>query len=184
MKTKKKNRFLSFCFSWIPGAGEMYMGFFKTGLSLMSLFALIIAVAVLINQGVLALLAVVEWAYSFFHANHLASLADEEFAGVEDEYLFGLGENTEIRRLTGKYQKVAAGILIFVGVCFLWDTVANLLYYILPANFQFIARIMWNIGDYVPSLMIAFVIIAFGVRLLRGKSVEMGQQAPKGNGEE
>ena len=41
MKTKKKNRFLTFCFSMLPGAAEMYMGFMKTGVSLMSLFMLV-----------------------------------------------------------------------------------------------------------------------------------------------
>ena len=30
MKTKKKNRFLTFCFSMMPGAAEMYMGFMRT----------------------------------------------------------------------------------------------------------------------------------------------------------
>ena len=51
MKTKKKNRFLTFCFSMLPGAAEMYMGFMKTGVSLMSLFMLVIMVAIWMNQG-------------------------------------------------------------------------------------------------------------------------------------
>ena len=34
--TKKKNGFLAFCFSLIPGAGEMYMGFMKQGASIMA----------------------------------------------------------------------------------------------------------------------------------------------------
>ena len=37
---KKKNRFLLFCFSFLPGAGEMYLGFMKTGISLLSIFAI------------------------------------------------------------------------------------------------------------------------------------------------
>ena len=38
MKTKKKNRFLTFCFSLMPGAAEMYMGFMRTGTELMLFF--------------------------------------------------------------------------------------------------------------------------------------------------
>ena len=90
MKTKKKSKFMTFCFSFIPGGGQMYMGFMKTGLSLMLLFALTIIVASWTNQGALATICVVEWFYSFFYTNHLASLDDEEFSQVEDTYLFGL----------------------------------------------------------------------------------------------
>ena len=91
MKTKKKSKFLTFCFSVIPGAAQMYMGFMKMGVSLMALFALIILFAVWLNQGALATFCVIAWFYSFFQANHLASLSDEEFHMVEDGYLFGIG---------------------------------------------------------------------------------------------
>ena len=43
--TKKRNGFLRFCCSLLPGAGEMYMGFMKMGLSLMSMFFGIIVAA-------------------------------------------------------------------------------------------------------------------------------------------
>ena len=35
---KKKNAILTFIFSLVPGAGEMFMGFMKQGVSLMSMF--------------------------------------------------------------------------------------------------------------------------------------------------
>ena len=47
--TKKKSGFWTFLFSWIPGAGEMYMGFMRMGISLMILFWGIIALAVFFN---------------------------------------------------------------------------------------------------------------------------------------
>ena len=90
MKTKKKSRFLSFCFSFLPGAAEMYMGFMKTGMSLMLVFFLLIAFSGWIQQTIIVLFDVVVWFYGFFHANHLAGLSDEEFAQVEDEYIFGM----------------------------------------------------------------------------------------------
>ena len=104
MKTKKKNRFFTFCMSCIPGAGEMYMGFMKTGVSLMILFALTIIFAVSLHQGTIAVFCVVEWFYSFFHANHLASLDDEEFAQVEDKYLLKLDEVSGLRAYSHRYQ--------------------------------------------------------------------------------
>ena len=36
---RQKNKILMFLFSLIPGAGQMYMGFMKQGLSLMTIFA-------------------------------------------------------------------------------------------------------------------------------------------------
>ena len=42
----KKNKILMFLFSLIPGAGQMYMGFMKQGLSLMTIFATLCAVGI------------------------------------------------------------------------------------------------------------------------------------------
>ena len=103
MKTKKKSKFLTFCMSCMPGAGQMYMGFMKMGLSLMLLFSLTIIVATWMNIGAIAVFCVVEWFYSFFHANHLASLGDEEFENVKDEYLFGIDALPGIKSFVEKY---------------------------------------------------------------------------------
>ncbi|MDD3140341.1 MAG: hypothetical protein PHX08_15405, partial [Lachnospiraceae bacterium] len=88
--TKKKNGFLTFVFSCLPGAGEMYMGFFKQGVSIMSLFFLLIFVSSWMNMGALMYISPVIWFYSFFHANNLHSLPDEEFYAIEDTFLFPL----------------------------------------------------------------------------------------------
>ncbi len=175
MKTKKKNRFLTFCFSLIPGAAEMYMGFMKTGVSLMVLFFLVIAVGGWIQQVVLAMFCVVIWFYSFFHANHLAGLSDEEFGQVEDEYLFGMESLPGVKSLVEKHQTVVAGILIFIGICFLWNSMTHLLYGILPKSYRFIAGAMSMIGNYVPSVLISVAIIVIGIKMISGKKVETGK---------
>ena len=48
---KQKKGFLLFISSLIPGAGEMYMGFFKQGISIMTLFWAIIAIAGGLNSA-------------------------------------------------------------------------------------------------------------------------------------
>lgn len=179
MKTKKKSRFLSFCFSFLPGAAEMYMGFMKTGISLMLAFFLLIAVGGWMQQTIITLFDVVVWAYGFFHANHLAGLSDEEFAQVEDEYIFGMDSVLGTKEYVEKYQKWIAYGLIFIGACFLWNTMANLLHSILPEQYTFISRMMWRIGSYVPSIVIGAGIIFLGVRLLNGKKVEVVPQEEK-----
>ena len=86
--TRKKNKFLTFCCSLLPGAGEMYLGFMKQGVSLMGIFFLIWAVSGILNLPALLFVQPVIWFYSFFHVHNLNSMPDEEFYAVEDDYLF------------------------------------------------------------------------------------------------
>lgn len=172
MRTKKKNRFLTFCFSLMPGAAEMYMGFMKTGVSLMLLFFLIIVISGWIQQGVVIMFALVIWFYSFFHANHLASLCDEDFAQVEDEYLFGMESLPGTKVIVEKHHTLVAGILIFIGVCFLWNSLTDLMYFLVPEPYQFIAWTMGRIGNYVPGILIGIAIIVIGIKMITGKKVE------------
>ena len=81
---KQKHGFWVFIFSLIPGAGEMYMGFKKQGLSIMLLFWGSIALASITGLGWLAMFLPVIWFYSFFNVHNLKSLSEEEFYSVED----------------------------------------------------------------------------------------------------
>ena len=71
---KQKKGFLLFISSLIPGAGEMYMGFFKQGISIMTLFWAIIAIAGGLNISSLVIFLPVLWFYSFFHVHNLNCL--------------------------------------------------------------------------------------------------------------
>lgn len=173
MKTKKKNRFLTFCFSCLPGAAEMYMGFMKMGVSMMLLFFAMIMLAVGLNQGVVVMIGVVVWFYSFFHANHLAGLSDEEFEKVEDNYILGMDGIPGVRSMVDKHHKWVAGILIFIGVCFLWNSVEDMLRAVLPQMYQFIPRMMWRIGNYIPSLVVGVLIIFAGIKMIKGKEASL-----------
>ena len=44
----KKNGFLTFVFACIPGAGQMYYGYMKRGLSMITIFCLGVVVAAII----------------------------------------------------------------------------------------------------------------------------------------
>ena len=117
MKTKKKSKFLTFCFSMMPGAAQMYMGFMKMGTSLMFLFFLIIILAMWLNQGAIAACCVIVWFYSFFQANHLAGLGDEDFDAVDDRFLFGMESLPGMERFVKEHNKWIAVLLIFAGGC-------------------------------------------------------------------
>ena len=120
---KKKNRFWLFVFSLWPGAGHMYIGFMKMGLSFMAGFLLSCAVVGITNIGVLAVFPIIIYVYAFFHANNLGGLEDEQFAAMEDEYLFGFA-NMDYSRLKLILQRQRLLFWAFV-CCGMWDSVCS-----------------------------------------------------------
>ena len=184
MTTKKKSRFLTFCFSLLPGAGEMYMGFMKAGVSLMLLFVFAIMIPVFLRLDELVVLAVVVWFYSFFHANHLASLNDEEFAKVEDQYLYGLDTLSGGKDFVAKYRKWVAVILILVGSLLLWNSVMDLLRDLLRNTLpSVIYNVLNKIGYFIPRVLAAVLIIVAGGKMIGGRKQQLAE-FPDGEADE
>lgn len=184
MTTKKKSRFLTFCFSLLPGAGEMYMGFMKAGVSLMLLFVFAIMIPVFLRLDELVVLAVVVWFYSFFHANHLASLNDEEFAKVEDQYLYGLDTLSGGKDFVAKYRKWVAVILILVGSLLLWNSVMDLLRDLLRNTLpSVIYNVLNKIGYFIPRVLAAVLIIVAGGKMIGGRKQQLAE-LPDGEADE
>ena len=172
MKTKKKSRFLTFCFSMLPGAGEMYMGFMRMGVSLMLLFFLSIYIPVSLRLSELSVIGFVVWAYGFFHANHLASLSDEEFDQVKDEFLFGMNTITDGKNFMLKYQRTVAVVLIAAGILLLWNTMGDIAYRLLP---EFVSDFMRTVGNYAPRILVSLVIIFIGIKMIEGRKEQLSQ---------
>ncbi len=175
---KKKNRFLLFCFSFLPGAGEMYFGFMKMGISLLSLFAICVMVTGYMQIGVLMFVPFVVWVYGFFHANNLGALSDEEFYRIQDDYLFGFdGRVFAATRdsVMRKYRKALAMILILLGITMLWQSFCRVLRHIVGSDFyyKYISRFTGIISSDIPRVIVALVIVWFGIKLIRGKKEEL-----------
>ena len=87
--TNKKNRFFTLVFSCCPGAGEMYLGLYRQGVSLMGLFFGTIALAAWLGfEELIFFICPIVWCYSFFHTHNLRRMTEEEFAAVEDKFIF------------------------------------------------------------------------------------------------
>lgn len=169
--THKKNGFWRFVFSLLPGAGEMYMGFMKMGVSLMSMFFVMIAIASYMDIGPMVFIALIAWFYSFFHVHNLAGLPDEEFYAVEDEYLFLPQESMEKgREMVGAYRKTIAIILIVIGVVMTWKSAFRMLDNYIPA---FIYRIIDDITYRIPQLAVGIAVIILGVHMISGKKKQL-----------
>lgn len=170
MSRRKKSGFLTFCFSLMPGAGEMYLGFMKMGVSLMGLFFAVIAVSIFLNVGSVMLIDVVLWFYSFFHVHNLAGLEDVEFLAVEDEFLFRLDEVFDMRAEKEKYRKAAAILMIAVGILLLWNGwKAALMPWIPNFLFDMISRF----ENTAPRILVGIAIIIGGIHMIKGKKEEM-----------
>ena len=111
--TNKKNRFFTLVFSCCPGAGEMYMGLYQHGVSLLGAFCAIAAVAFWLNWEELLLILPVIWCYSFFHTHNLRQMTEEEFREVKDDFFFaGYVDARPNWQLTEKYRPCAPVMMI------------------------------------------------------------------------
>ncbi len=171
--TRKKSGFLTFCFSLIPGAGEMYMGFMKLGISIMAVFWLLIFLAAFFGMGpLLFILPNMLW-YSFFNVHNIRGMSDEEFYALEDDYLFQLNDNVFWGRLKGKQGNLLAAVLIIIGVVIMWNRLGDYMRWLLPNS------VYWYIMDDIPQVVIAVLLIWCGIYLIRGKKKELDSEVPK-----
>jgi len=168
---KQKSRFWTFIFSLIPGAGEMYMGFFKQGISIMGLFWLVAALSGLLGLGAILAILPILWFYSFFHVHSLKTMPEDEFYTVEDDFLFGFDNGIPNKgEFIQKYRKMLSISLIVVGFFILWRVVCGILIDILPA---FYTEYIFALESMVPQTVIGIGIIYLGIYLIKGKKKEL-----------
>ena len=177
--TRKKNKLLTFIFSLCPGAGEMYMGFFKQGFGIMLLFFCLIGFSSWMNIGLLMMVTPALWCYSFFHTMNLYSLSDEEFYAVEDRYIFEDNAGT-IKDFFGgkKGRKLLAIILIVIGACAIWNIVTDVFEDIISA-LGFNMNIFYSITYGLPQAVVAVALIILGIYLIKGKKEELDKEDNK-----
>ena len=156
-----KNGFLTFCCAFIPGAGQMYQGYMKRGLSLILTACLIGMVSSLLNP--VMLLLVVVWMYSFFDTydliRHMAAGEPKE------DSLLVLGNYGEIKKLLPQHNKLIGWGLVGIGVWALYDTFISNWLYTLLCNLVGNGY-AYDIITGIPNVVIAALLIFAGVKLL------------------
>lgn len=174
--TKKKNRLFTFCCSLLPGAGEMYLGFFKHGVSTMALFFLLLTLSSSLFPPLIYMAPVV-WFYSFFHSNHLASLADDEFYMLEDDYLFHIHNLAQTKDLLlTRYRKPFSFCLIFLGAAVLWQNASEFIRVFfsdllsIPEPLQ---EMLFWFNRRLPQMLVAVGIILLGIWLIKEKRSDL-----------
>lgn len=155
----------------------MYMGFMQMGLSLMLGFMILTAIVGLTNLGALAIFPFALYAYSFFHANNLATLDDRSFHMIRDEFLFGFGNIGHRQwRLEGRNRTIAAAILIILGIMMLWQVVFNVLCDIFGWENVLLSKLYYFVRDELPRAVVGIAVIWGGLALIRGKRIRIEEE--------
>ena len=167
-----KNGFLTFCFSYIPGAGQMYQGYMKRGLSQMTAFVLLIALGAGLF-GPIAVFAAVVYMYSFFDSLNLRAQLKMGIC-PPDDYQFDLDEVKGFARLAMQRHNLVGWGLVGVGIwllCaqFIGPILSDLLYW-LGVEYQYIDYYL----NQIPTLVVAGVLIWLGLRMLRRSKNQPG----------
>ena len=164
-----KNGFLTLCFSFIPGAGQMYQGYMKRGLAQVILFVIPLMIGGVFFPVVMVLSAVV-YMYSFFDSLNLHSQLQQGTAPA-DAFLLGWGTGDDLARLVAGRQRLVGWCLVLLGVAGLYQS------FVSPWLYQLADIIGWDsaLGQLVhdivrgiPGLAVGLVFIVLGLRLVKG----------------
>jgi len=173
------NKFLTVLFSFVPGAGHMYLGLMRRGISLMLCFAASIACAGMtymfnLLEAAFIILIPVTWFVAFFDFWRYPRMSPEEKALVQDEFLIPKGIQLPGGAVMRKARVVAGILLILAGAyqiyrVFLWDFIYQFMH----------SQRLINLFERMPTLLGGVAVIAVGLLLIFWKSRQMKREAER-----
>ena len=157
----KKNGFFTFCFSFIPGAGQMYQNYMKRGLSIMCIAGVFFILATMLETVIFIIPFLVIMAYSFFDTFNIRNSigTDEQ---IEDDYILKGFDFNKIKR-----NKLLGIGIILVGAYLLLN---NVLYGIAKqTEIEWIISFIRTIRTYFPSIIVSLITIGIGTKMISNK---------------
>ncbi|MDO4282956.1 MAG: hypothetical protein Q4D02_04890 [Clostridia bacterium] len=162
----KKNLFFTFCFSFIPGAGQMYQGYMKRGGSILIVLTLFCMLTVIISTPIMMFPIMALFAYSFFDTFNVRNRigTDKE---VIDDYIWNNKDMIDLKSKfnMSKRHTFFGIILIIFGAYILLNSVIVDLAYSIPA-LRIFASLLSN---YLPPIVIAVICIYIGIKFISKK---------------
>ena len=164
-----KNGILTFLFAFIPGAGQMYQGYMKRGLSLILMCCALGVVAVVFSP--IAIFMLVVWMYSFFDTFNLrAQIAMN--AAPDDDYLVHLDpKDKRLMQMMLDSHKLVGWVLIVFGGLIAYE---NILMKILDdvmwrwGKNRPLFRAFYLVMDQLPQVVVCVALIVCGIWLGKG----------------
>ena len=165
----KKNGILTLLFACIPGAGQMYQGYMKRGLSLITLFFLCIMAGMLLEP--LVLTALIVWMYSFFDTFNLRAQIIAENAPADDYLVHINWKDKRMQDFMMDSHKLLGWGLIALGGLVAYQNIIM----------RVLGDVMWRWGqnspffravylmlEQLPQIVVCVALIVCGVWLVRG----------------
>ncbi len=168
----KKNSLLTFIFSLFPGAGQMYLGYMKRGVSIMLLFGGSFTIASKYVQDLLAIVLVM-WAYSFFDTWNLRNNLKGEPQHVEDNFVFAtlIAGANGFDKLAKTYYKIVGYICIGLAALIFFNSA------LVPIIVSFVPFLNYYILiQTVNTAVFAGLLVWLGVFLLKKNNTAQTQQ--------
>ena len=165
-----KNGILTFIFAFCPGTGQMYQGYMKRGLSLITMFCLFVVIGVSTLQ-VLTIGCAIVWMYSFFDTFNLRAQIGAGTA-PEDDYLVHINwKNQRMQEFMMDSHKLLGWGLIVLGALvayqnILMNTLGDIVWR-WGKNSPFF-RALYLMMDQLPEIVVCVALIICGAWLVRG----------------
>lgn len=164
-----KNGLLTLLFAFIPGAGQMYQGYMKRGLSLMLMCCAICVLAVLFSP--IAFFLLVVFMYSFFDTLNLRAQIALGNAPADD-YLVHLDpKDKRLARLLLDSHKLVGWLLIAFGALIAYQNLIMNIFGDLVYRWGHsspVFRALYLVMDSLPDVVVCVVLIVCGVWLVKG----------------
>lgn len=164
----KKNLFLTFCFSFIPGAGQMYQNYMKRGLSIMAMFALFLAFSIMIEIPIFILPLPIIFAYSFFDTYNIRNRIEANDK-MEDEYIWkqaGLDIFNFDMKMSKKHSIIGIILIVFGFYLIVNNILTDIAY---ANNIEWLEEFVRYITRYLPAIIISAISIGLGSKFLVNK---------------
>lgn len=164
-----KNGLLTLLFAFIPGAGQMYQGYMKRGLSLMLMCCVIGVLAMLFAP--IALFLMLVFMYSFFDTLNLRAQIALGNAPADD-YLVHLDpKDKRLARLLLDSHKLVGWLLIAFGALISYQNLIMNIFGDLVYRWGHsspVFRALYLVMDSLPDVVVCVVLIVCGVWLVKG----------------
>ena len=165
----QKNGILTFLFAFIPGAGQMYQGYMKRGLSLILICCAICMVAALISPA--AFFLIVVWMYSFFDTFNLRAQIATGTAPADDYLVHFDPKDKRLVQMMLDSHKLVGWTLIVFGVLIAYENILmnalNDLMWRWGQNNPFF-RAFYLVMDQLPQVVVCVALIVCGIWLVKG----------------
>ncbi len=146
-ETGKRSKVWVLVFSFIPGAGHMYLGYKDQGLQLMAAFFFCLFVMDWLHMTFVIFIIPIIWFYGMFDALQKAS---QPVISESDDFFF-LGWLRNNQRLAA-YLLIGMGVFLILG--------------------KFIGGFLfWQYNEYIQTAVVSLLLIGVGIKLLRGTRI-------------